>query len=103
MALGGQRGLVGKDQFARGLVDHPRHQINAVDALRDGMFNLKPGVDLKEISLAPGDIIDELNRAGRGVADRAAERQGRLAELGSCRLVEIRRGCFLDNFLVSSL
>ena len=103
MAIGGERGLIGKDEFSRSLADHPRDQINAVDAFRNRMLDLEPRVDLKEISFAPGDIVDELDRARRGVVDRAAQCQGGVAKLGSGYVVQIGCGRFLDDLLVSSL
>ena len=66
------------------------------------MLDLQPRVHLqkKETLVLPSD---ELNRAGGIIVDGAGEGHGLLAHLAPRRLVEQRRGRFLDDLLVAAL
>ena len=78
-------------------------QINAEHGLGHRMLDLQAGVDLEEIELLAARIVDELDGAGRAIADGAAEIDRRLVqpvahgggEAGSRRLFE--------HFLVAAL
>src|SRR5690606_41885654 len=54
------------------------HQVDAGDRLGDRVLDLQPGVHLEEEELAGGVVDEELDRAGRPVADGPGEREGRL-------------------------
>ncbi len=56
------------------------HQVQAGDELGDGVLDLEPGVDLKEVEAAAA-VQHELDGARAGVADRLAGRHGSGAEL----------------------
>ena len=89
-------GLAGGDQ------DHLLDEVDAGDQLGYRVLDLQPRVHLEEIEalVLPRD---ELDGAGRIVADRLGQRDGLLAHFPPRRLVEQRRGGLLDDLLVAAL
>ena len=85
-----------------GDLQHLLDQVEPGDELGDRVLHLKPRVHLEEIEIALL-VDDELDGAGRVVADRLGERHGlrahRLARLG----VEERARRLLDDLLVAPL
>jgi hypothetical protein len=79
------------------------HEVDAGDRFGDGVLDLETGVDLEEEELAGVVVDEELDRAGRLIADPGREPQGRGAHLGPAGGVERRRGGFLDDLLVTAL
>ncbi len=67
------------------------------------MFNLEAGVDFEEVEVAGGVVVDELDRAGVGVAGGGAEAGGAGEEVGALGVGEAGCGGFFDDFLVAAL
>ena len=67
------------------------------------MFDLKAGVDLKEVEFFAGGIVDELDRAGGLVFHLLAKRHGSRVETGAHRIGETGGRRFLDHLLVPPL
>ena len=79
-------------------------EVDSGDELGDRMLDLQPCVHLHEEELVGslgGD--DEFDGARSGVADTARRVAGGLADTCARRFVEKRRGCLLDDLLVSTL
>ena len=78
--------LRGADPRAGGDADLRLDQVDPGHALGDGVLDLDARIDLDEIELAGVGILQELDRAGGAVADRAADLERRLAQLGALRI-----------------
>jgi hypothetical protein len=92
-----------KAQFlAGGDADHLLHQIDAGDEFGHRVLDLEAGVHLEEVEVAV-PIDDELDGAGRMVADRFRKSDGLRAHGGAGRLVEEGRRRLLDDLLVAAL
>ena len=52
------------------------HEVDAGDLLGDGVLDLEPGVHLEEPEVGRGVVEEQLDGAGRSVADGAGELQG---------------------------
>ena len=70
--------------------------------LRDGMLDLKAGVDFEEIELAVR-TEDELNCASVGIVEQSSDGERCLRHALTQRRGKARRGCLLDNLLVAAL
>ena len=97
-----QVGLRERELLAGGHADHLLDQVEPGDHLGDRMLDLQPRVHLEEVeaAIAPHD---ELDGAGRLVADRARQRHRLLAHRAPGGLVEERRRRLLDHLLVAAL
>src|SRR5207247_1719566 len=76
-------------------------EVDAGDRLGDGMLDLDPAVQLEEEELAAGE--HELDGGGAPVADRARERDRRLAHARAQLRVERGRRRLLEHLLVAAL
>ncbi len=76
-------------------------EVDAGDELRHGMLDLDARVQLEEEERAA--VEDELRRAGALVADRAGERDRRLAHRRAQLRADRRRGGLLEHLLVAAL
>ena len=56
--------FVERRQFARGQFNHPPDEVDAVDQLRDTVFDLQPGVYLEERGGLAVRVVEELDRTG---------------------------------------
>ena len=94
--------LPNAEDLAGGDPDHLLDEIDAGDEFGHRMLDLQPRVHFEEeeaLVLAG----DEFDGAGGIVMNRFGERDRLLAHFGARRLVEQRRGRFLDDFLVAAL
>ena len=89
--------------LARGLAHHPFHEVDAEHGLRHRMLDLEPRVHFKEREVFAIRIVDELDRAGRGVGDACRQSHRRGVEPCADRVGEAGGGRFLDHLLVSAL
>ena len=92
--------------LARGDPKLPFDEILAGDHFGDRVLDLQPRVHLHEIERAVARERvrgDELDRAGAHVADRLCARDRGVPHRAAMLGVHERRGCFLQDFLVSSL
>ncbi len=96
IVLAERQRLAGRD------LDHQLDQIDAGDQLGHRVLDLQPGVHLEEVEVAVA-VDDELDRAGRVVADGAGQGHRLLAHGAARRLVQERRGRLLDDLLVAPL
>ena len=90
------QGFAGRDP------DHEFDEIEAGDEFGHRMLHLQPRVHFEEVEAA---VLagDEFHRAGRIVADRLGEGDGLRTHRRARRLVEQRRGRFLQNLLIAAL
>ncbi len=83
-----------------------RHQVEAGDALGDRVLDLQARVHLQEVHTA-GVLVsvgdEELDGAGADVADGLAGGPGGVVELLAHGIADGRRGCLLDDLLVTAL
>ena len=86
---------------ALGHGDLRRDQIDAEDLLGDRVLHLQSGVHLQEEHAFP--IDQELHRAGADVADGGGSGSGCVVQRGAGGVRQIRRGCLLDDLLVTPL
>ncbi len=89
--------------FAGRLPDHPFHQIDAGGLFGDAMFNLQPGIDLEEIEVPGGGIIDEFHCAGALIAHTCHQPSGGVQKLDTDLVREIRRRRLFDHLLIAPL
>jgi hypothetical protein len=76
-------------------------QIDAGDQFGDRMLDLDARVHLNEVELAV--LVEELERAGTAIADRAAGLDAALAHLPALFGRDARRRGFLDDLLMAAL
>ncbi len=95
-------GLVEAERLAGGDPQLVGHEIPAGDQLGHRMLHLEPGVHLEEV-VAAIVVEEELAGAGRAIADRPGEGQGRLAELLPKAFANRRRRALLEDLLVATL
>ncbi len=88
---------------ACGSAHHPLDQVDAGDLLGHPMLDLQAGVDLQEGEGVASRVVQELDRAGRAVAGRAAESDGGFDQRGAGRRGQVWRRRLLDHLLVSPL
>ena len=77
------------------------HEIDAGDELRDRMLHLDARVHLDEVELAV--LVEELQRAGAAIADRAAGLDAAIAHDPALARGDARRRRLLDDLLVAAL
>jgi hypothetical protein len=78
------------------------NKIDASDLLGDRMFDLKSSVHLKEKE-ALMFVNEEFNSTSALVAACSSERNSLFSHFCTGHRVHVRRGCFLNNFLIPSL
>ena len=78
------------------------HDVDAGDALGDGVLHLQAGVHFHEIELVVR-IEQELDRAGVDVAHRLGRFHRQVADVAALRFAQLRRGGDFDQFLVAAL
>ena len=81
----------------------PFHQIDAEHRLRHRVFDLQARIDFKKIERVAGAVIDELDGAGRAIADRGAELLCGFEQTGVRPRRQVWRRGLLDDLLVASL
>src|SRR5262249_6292008 len=88
-------------RLAAGDAELLAHEIDAGDELGPRMPDLDPGIELEEVEVPP--VEHELGRARALVADRARERDRRLAHPRAQVRVDRRRRRLLEHLLVAPL
>ena len=78
-------------------------QVDARNALGDGVFHLDAGIDLDEIEFAAVGILQELDRSRRTITHRPADFERRLAKLPALLIGEERRRRAFHHLLVAPL
>ena len=93
--------LLDRQLFAARDADLLLHDVDAGDHLGDRVLDLHARVHLDEVELAV--LVQELEGAGAFVADLAARLGAALADAQPRARIDVRRGRFLDDFLVPAL
>ena len=78
-------------------------QVDAGDALGDGVLHLNSRIHFDEIEFAGVRILQEFHGTGRTITDGPADLEGRLAQLVALCVGEERRGCALHDLLIAPL
>jgi len=99
LEIGGSRQHI----LASRLAEHPFDEIDAEYCFRHRVLHLEPGVDLEEVEFLAGGIVDELDGAGGGIADRLPERDSRRMQAGPDRIGQTGSRRFFDDLLVAPL
>ena len=89
--------------MALGDEDLRADEVDAGDALGDGVLDLDAGVHFDEEPFLGIHVVEELDGAGVVVADVAGELGGGFAELFSQVAGEVDGGGDFDDFLVAAL
>ena len=92
-----------RQRFAGRRQQLPFDEVDAGDQLGDRMLDLQAGVHLEEVRAVASLIHDELDRAGRIVADGAAELERGVVELLRDLVGQVRRRRLLEHLLVVAL
>jgi hypothetical protein len=79
------------------------HQVETADLLGDRMLDLDPRVHFQEVETCACTVHEELHRAEAAVAQVPAERHRGTVHVLAQRVIQSRRGGFLDQFLVAPL
>ena len=94
--------IVVVERAALGDAELLAHEVDAGDLLGDGVLDLEARVDLEERDRAVG-ADEELARARADVADLAQDRLRRVVQDPVLLVAQERRGCLLDELLVTAL
>jgi hypothetical protein len=96
---------VPRQRLATGHADLRLHEVDAHDALGDGVLHLQPRVHLEEVEarVVAVAVEQELDRPGVAVPGGPRRGHGRLAHLRAHRRGQRRAGAFLDGLLVTPL
>ena len=97
--------LAPAQRLAIGDAQHLAHQVHASHGLGDGMLDLDARVHLDEIEIlrATAVVVQELQRAGAAIADRARQLRRRFAQALARGGVQRGRGRFLEHLLATPL
>ena len=104
-APGYQRGgqAIERSQFAGRQLDHPAHQVDAVDQLGDTVLDLQPGIDLQEGGGLARRVVEELDGTCASVVYGDEQCLGIGVEPRSQVFRQVRCGALLDHLLVPTL
>ncbi len=93
--------LLHRERRAGGDAELLHHDVDAGDRLGDRVLHLQPRVHLDEIELAV--LVEELDRAGAGIAEIGDGVGDGLADPRALRVVQRRRRRLLPDLLVAAL
>ena len=101
--LGRDGDFLPEDGIPLGDEDLGADEIDAGDALGDGVLDLDAGVHLDEEPVVLIHVVEELDGAGVVVADACGELGGGVAEVLPHDGIEVHGGSDFDDFLVAAL
>ena len=103
LILRGDGHLGAEERFAAGDEDLRTHEVDASDALGDGVLDLDARVHLDEEPVVLVHVIEELDGARVVVADAFGEIHRSVAKLLAYLRIQVHRRRDFDDFLISAL